>query len=730
MKKERKSWVFLAILMVAAAFLWAQAAMGGDMAGPYFWGNGDCDGILSPYDMTSMIIVINGGTFPGSGCHPNHSSILDLDGSGTVDLLDERILRDWLNAKSMWNDSSNQYEYASAHGMPHSIELTDPASPSISVGTSLNLQAQVLSDSEVYGGQARPRAGWGIIYEIESDPVCSGATVFTLYGRSVSSGDNYGDYNRAYDYTSAVNGPSDYDGGTVHVKLKIPNDSSCAGKEVRVSVRAPSESEAGLNTKRFIEPLYADEEFALWVGGNVIYVNADCSSSCNGSSWATGYDVIQDAVDAASGNDAIFVKIGTYLEGSTAPSSPVLAMADNVHLFGGFAGTEAQLGQRKNPLIQRTVLDGEDTKYHVVTGASNATLDGFVILDGKANGGVSSLKRGAGLVADGESNLEVANCTFEYNTATEYGAAIYLSSGSTIVIDRCIFTENQASINGGAIYITDGSGITVSNSRFNSIYSATYNNQAMNGHGGAIYTTGGTSPEIVNCEFSNNKSGDDGGAVYAHDGNTLVISNSIFRDNIASDNGGAIYISNTNLLITNALFDDNSAVYYGGAIENYDQYGNYEATIINSTFYQNMAWYYGCAVNLQSGSSLTVRNSIIWDSCTDPEEVYGGASSTCSISYTDVYSGCPTGCSCSNNLNTDPDFAQGICNIEKFYLTQSGNSLINGGDASASSLGLDDRTTSTECAAERESCPLDSATVDLGYHYDTDKCGGDCDVWP
>ncbi len=78
-------------------------------------------------------------------------------------------------------------------------------------------------------------------------------------------------------------------------------------------------------------------------------------------------------------------------------------------LYGGFAGTETARSQR-NPAANLTILSGDidnndsqtpiitdlttvtgnDTNsYHVVTGATGATLDGFTITAGNANGGRS-----------------------------------------------------------------------------------------------------------------------------------------------------------------------------------------------------------------------------------------------------------------------------------------------------------------------------------------------------
>ncbi len=89
--------------------------------------------------------------------------------------------------------------------------------------------------------------------------------------------------------------------------------------------------------------------------------------------------------------------------------SATFQLKNGVAVYGGFAGTETARNQR-NPAANVTILSGDidnndsqtpiitdlttvtgntTNSYHVVTGATGATLDGFTITAGNANGAVS-----------------------------------------------------------------------------------------------------------------------------------------------------------------------------------------------------------------------------------------------------------------------------------------------------------------------------------------------------
>jgi hypothetical protein len=185
---------------------------------------------------------------------------------------------------------------------------------------------------------------------------------------------------------------------------------------------------------------------------DVIYVDDDATGNNDGTSWGDAYTVIQDAVNFAFPGDQIWVAEGIY----TRPTGEdiVLSMQDGVEIYGGFAGAESDLSERGATANRPTYLDGEDTSYHVVEGASNARLDGFIVTGGNASGGGGD-SYGGGMFNDSVTNLVVTDCTFSGNSANRGGGMCNINSSPTIT--NCIFSHNSADQRGGAVCNEDSS---------------------------------------------------------------------------------------------------------------------------------------------------------------------------------------------------------------------------------------------------------------------------------
>lgn len=209
-------------------------------------------------------------------------------------------------------------------------------------------------------------------------------------------------------------------------------------------------------------------EVYTWNGGSLrapIFVNDDATGLNNGASWADAFNSLQSALAVASDGGQIWVAEGAYLPGNT-PTSTFL-INKNIHLYGGFAGTEVFLGQRGNPAGHPTILSGDVngddvaddfvanrgdnvmTVVEIAPGISNATvIDGFTIRNGHADGAWPQGK-GAGILSTGAPVIR--NCLFTQNYAEEQGGAILHNTTSTqsIIIEACIFDKNAGRFGGG-----------------------------------------------------------------------------------------------------------------------------------------------------------------------------------------------------------------------------------------------------------------------------------------
>lgn len=346
----------------------------------------------------------------------------------------------------------------------------------------------------------------------------------------------------------------------------------------------------------------------------VIYVDSNATGDNNGISWANAYTDLQDAIASAPFGSQIWVAEGTYK-----PTTQVgeearkfsFKLNNGVAIYGGFAGSEAELNQR-NVENNLTILSGDintignnsDNSHHVVVTnytTNSAVLDGFTIQDGNAN-------------------------VYDYNTGSHHGGGIYAYQ-SQAVFANLIIQNNNASYNGGGVFTYEG---------LNQFSNVSFLNNIAENHGGALYSDG--SSILKDTTFKNNIARNNGGAIYNED--ILIIDKAGFSNNIAQDNGGAIYNyyqSQFNLIDT--VFSSNRATDHGGAIYNYEVNSDYTSSTITNTVFNGNTGKLGGAIfnygsdtvgtNLtfaknkaQSGAAIysqgdskdqpTYRNSIFW----------------------------------------------------------------------------------------------------------------------
>ena len=467
-------------------------------------------------------------------------------------------------------------------------------------------------------------------------------------------------------------------------------------------------------------------------GGDIIYVDANANGFNNGTSWLHAYKDLQEALAGAPNCDCEQIRVAqqTYMPTDiedTSARSISFELLDGAAVYGGFPPGGGTWPQR-NPNVYETILSGDigtpdnkyDDSYHVIkcVDVNNATLDGFIITAGMANGSGDD-GYGGGIYCKDSYGLILRNCSISLNSSISGGALFNYSCDTNIT--NCILFENEATNgNGGGIYncyqpsprianclligntstLYDGGGIynyqsspTIINSTL-SINSAgnsgggmgnwnsspTLTNCAFNdnsaNYGGAISNKNSSDPNITNCIFAGNNANNNGGGMHNYNESSVIIADCIFTGNSTVNHGGAVYNEKSTVEVKNSIFAGNGANDYGGGILNYY---NSDATVVNSIFAGNhagdngggIANYYNYNRCFEITNCTFVENSSscgggIWcwyfadanlTNCIFWNNIIDqirNDSNTCSLSVT--YSDVMGGWSGEGNINEDPCF--------------------------------------------------------------------------
>ena len=434
-----------------------------------------------------------------------------------------------------------------------------------------------------------------------------------------------------------------------------------------------------------------------------IYVSTAGNDGNNGRSWADAKKTVQAGLNTAAAGDQVWVAAGTYVENIT--------LTAEVALYGGFAGTEADLVQR-NWTVNVTVLDG-NRAGSVVTAPSDATnaarIDGFTIRNGKAT-------MGGGIYCDGSCAPTISNNTITENTGGS-GGGIYCNVDSSPTIASNILSANTAGQYGGAIYIYSTS-VTITSNTIR-------DNKASSGGGIYCYRivflqTPVTANTIENNAVANNTASSDGGGIYIYGDATRVKGNTI-SGNVGSTGGGiySYYISNAwwmpdagNIIENNTIVGniastgggiysrkDPSATiiaantisgngsyatgyYDGSAIYCYDS----SPTIANNTLTNNMG-----GIALDATSSPTIVNTIVaYSSWGLSAPAATTATLRCNCIYGNRlfnYAGVPDPTGSNGNISVDPKLA--ASRYHDLHI-QPGSPCVDAGDDGAVQAGLTD----------------------------------------
>jgi len=270
------------------------------------------------------------------------------------------------------------------------------------------------------------------------------------------------------------------------------------------------------------------------------YVRAEAIQGGDGTSWSYAFNNIQDAIDAASIDDRIFVKHGVYELDSTL----IVNNKNLLHIYGGFRGVHTEtLPEHANPMENETIIDGQgNVRCMEISGdAFELLIDGFIFQNGRADYESTLDNYGAAIrILGGSGYPTIQNSIFRNNVAGRGGGAVRVENRN-VYFKNCVFWKNRIDWEGTPV-----------------------------GSGGAIAVSSSTSFQHVsfftNCVFYDNRA-IHGGAI-SNTGAELTLWNSVLWGNTAFSEGDQIYTwgqgtsSSTHLEYTNIQGGSSGA--YGG----------------------------------------------------------------------------------------------------------------------------------------------------------------------
>jgi len=383
----------------------------------------------------------------------------------------------------------------------------------------------------------------------------------------------------------------------------------------------------------------------------VIYVDDDAPAPGDGTSWATAYRFLQDALaDVAVGREPVEIRIaqGLYRPDQSAgrpdgtrDRDATFCLAHQLTLRGGYAGVGTSDPNAWEPETYETVLSGDlagndvelaspldagdapsrlDNSYNVISGDEDgvvvgdltATLEGFFITAGHAfyekNAGGPSYRTQSEHVGGGLNlkfwtqtptlKVTVCRCVFRGNYAEEGGGAIYADRMDDLSLIDCRIVANGSRGSGGGLFAMDGS---------TELLNCHFERNASDFEGGGI-ACHGNKLRLTSCTLTNNATSRLGGGMAIHTSPTTLV-DCVLRDNHVEGNGGAISLSTASpLKVVRCRFVSNSAARKGGAIEStaIDQ-----PSFENCLFWANVAPDGGGVVQSVSCNELRFTNCTV-----------------------------------------------------------------------------------------------------------------------
>ncbi len=280
-----------------------------------------------------------------------------------------------------------------------------------------------------------------------------------------------------------------------------------------------------------------------------------------------------------------------------------------------FSGNEGDTGPGAFYIDNRDITDQDTTRFIVDN----------CLFEGNSAPGASSV--GGAWWGSGLRGV-IRNSTFEGNTSTSVGGALYFTVDDvTHYVYDCTFEGNSAPFGGAIGTFTDGA-----------YFNTEFNENVGDGSQGGAMLVGFTGEVSIDGSSFTENQANAGGAIWVqNDSSALTVTNSTFTANqaVGSSSGGIFTNGGIPLVVDNCEFSQNSAVFFGGAINAIeDSLDINTVQITNSNFFLNTALQ-GGAINLGNAEGDLINN-LMFNNSAIPDDDGGGAGGAVSVNISGV----------------------------------------------------------------------------------------------
>jgi hypothetical protein len=425
--------------------------------GAYFWGDVNGNGIIDANDITVIQNAYAGGSYTIQDVIPDSGYTQELNGNGLwADADDITRLKDYFKG-----------DFSAKPGQPDVVVVDGATHITLMEGDSVEISAYALDNAGASDGKADKRAGWGIVFRVNTAPANGRCTDVYIQGRDVlpqgTDGDSIlwfphvsrGNTAEAFAYTLDAN---TIDQGLATVKIMagpgcLPEDS------IEVSVFIPSDAEARIGQSRnpfTIGPENIQVIISYCIDndgdgyGNYCALGPDCDDG-NGDVYP-GAPELCDGVDNQCPGDAGF---GFLEEGCAAGDEwPVLAgnytsytatFATDIYVSGNYAYITGLFMSESFEIVGGLeIIDVSDPTFPSLAGGCSVLVPYEKTLTIRVNG--VYVKDNYAYVADDNQGLHIFD----------------VSNPSAITLTGSYTTDAQAvHVSGDYAYVTGSSGLQI-----------------------------------------------------------------------------------------------------------------------------------------------------------------------------------------------------------------------------------------------------------------------------